>query len=108
MYAVFRTGGKQYRARQGERVKVEKLAAAEGENVEFNDVLLIGEGSSLAVGAPQLQGARVEAKVVAQERSDKVSVIKFKRRKTCKRMGTHRQAYTLVEITGISGGPATE
>jgi large subunit ribosomal protein L21 len=105
MYAVFKTGGKQYRASPGDRLRVEKLPAAEGESVEFNDVLLIGEGRQLAIGRPTVAGGRVEARVLAQGRTDKVSVIKFRRRKTYKRMGTHRQAFTVVEITGISGGP---
>jgi len=105
MYAVFVTGGKQYRAKPGDQLEIEKLPAAEGDSVEFTDVLLIGEGSNLAIGKPKVAGGRVQAKVLAQGRSDKVSVIKFRRRKTYKRMGTHRQSFTLVEITGITGGP---
>lgn len=108
MYAVFVTGGKQYRASKGDRLEVEKLPAAEGEKVEFSDVLLIGAGRNLKVGTPKVAGGKVEAKVVKQGRGDKVSVIKFKRRTTYKRMKTHRQHFTLVEITGISGGPAAE
>jgi large subunit ribosomal protein L21 len=104
MYAVFVTGGKQYRASMGERLQVEKLPAAEGDRVEFTDVLLVGEGRNVQVGTPKVAGGRVEAKVIAQGRSDKVSVVKFKRRTTYKRMGNHRQAFTLVEITGITGG----
>lgn len=104
MYAVFRTGGKQYRASQGEKVKVEKLDAAEGATVEFPDVLMVGEGTDVTVGSPLLAGAKVTARVVAQDRHDKISVIKFKRRTTYKRMHGHRQAFTLVEITGIAGG----
>lgn len=106
MYAVFMTGGKQYRASMGDVLDIEKLPAAEGENVEFTEVLLIGEGSNLHVGTPRVAGGRVEARVVSQGRTDKVSVIKFKRRTTYKRMGTHRQSFTRVEITGITGGPA--
>jgi large subunit ribosomal protein L21 len=105
MYAVFVTGGKQYRATTGDKLEVEKLPVAEGDNVEFTDVLLIGEGRNLAVGSPKVAGGKVQAKVLAQGRSPKVSVIKFKRRTTYKRMKTHRQSFTLVEITGISGGP---
>jgi large subunit ribosomal protein L21 len=108
MYAVFVTGGKQYRASKGDRLEVEKLPAAEGDNVEFNEVLLIGRGRNLNVGTPNVAGGKVEAKVVQQGRGDKVSVIKFKRRTTYKRMKAHRQHFTLVEITGISGGPAAE
>lgn len=105
MYAVFVTGGKQYRAKAGDKVEIEKLPAAEGDNVEFTDVLMIGEGRKLTVGTPKVAGGKVQAKVLAQGRTDKVSVIKFKRRTTYKRMGTHRQSFTLVEITGITGGP---
>lgn len=105
MYAVFVTGGKQYRASPGDQLQVEKLPAAEGDSVEFTDVLMIGEGRNLKVGKPKVAGGKVKAKVLAQGRTDKVSVIKFKRRTTYKRMGTHRQSFTLVEITGITGGP---
>lgn len=104
MYAVFKTGGKQYRASQGEKLKVEKLDAAAGDTVEFGDVLMVGEGATVKVGKPLISGARVTATVVAQDRHDKITVIKFKRRTTYKRMHGHRQAFTLVEITGIAGG----
>ena len=102
MYAVFTTGGKQYRAAPGEKVKVEKLAADAGATVEFNDVLLVGEGASIKVGQPLLAGARVTGRVLSQDRHDKISVIKFRRRQNYKRMHGHRQAFTLVEITGIT------
>ena len=104
MYAVFKTGGKQYRASQGDRLKVEKLEASAGDTVEFSDVLMVGEGADVQVGKPSISGARVTAKVVAQDRHDKITVIKFKRRTTYKRMHGHRQAFTLVEITGIAAG----
>ena len=106
MYAVFKTGGKQYRASQGGRLKGEKRGASAGDTVEFSDVLMVGEGADVQVGKPSISGARVTAKVVAQDRTGKVSVIKFKRRTTYKRMKTHRQAFTLVEITAIAGGAA--
>jgi large subunit ribosomal protein L21 len=106
MYAVFKTGGKQYRASQGDRLKIEKLDASAGDTVEFSEVLMVGEGASVQVGKPSVSGARVTAKVVAQDRTDKISVIKFKRRTTYKRMKTHRQNFTLVEITAIAGGAA--
>jgi large subunit ribosomal protein L21 len=104
MYAVFKTGGKQYRASQGEKLKIEKLDAAAGDTVEFADVLLVGEGAAITVGKPTIAGARVTARVVSQDRHDKISVVKFKRRTTYKRMNGHRQPFTLVEITGIAGG----
>ncbi len=103
MYAVFRTGGKQYRASPGQRVRIEKLEAAVGDAVEFDQVLLVGEGAAVKVGAPLVAGGKVTAKVVAQERADKITVIKFKRRKHYQRKLGHRQHYTEVEITSIAG-----
>lgn len=103
MYAVFKTGGKQYRASQGERVRVEHLDAAVGDAVTFDQVLVVGEGSKLKVGAPLVKGGAVEAKVVAQGRGDKITIVKFKRRAHYKRVKGHRQLFTEVEITSISG-----
>ncbi len=103
MYAVFRTGGKQYRASKGERLRVEKLTGAVGEAVEFDQVLMVGEGADIKVGAPLLSGGRVSAKVVAQGRDEKIMIIKFRRRKHYRRTQGHRQAFTEVEITSISG-----
>ena len=103
MYAVFKTGGKQYRASQGDRLRVEKLDAEVGDSVEFDQILLVGEGSDVQVGAPLVEGGKVEAKVTAQGRGRKIDVVKFKRRKNYKRQHGHRQHYTEVEITSISG-----
>ena len=103
MYAVFRTGGKQYRARQGERVRVERLEAAVGDAVTFDQVLVVGEGVKIKVGAPLVAGGSVEGKVVSQGREDKITIIKFRRRKHYRRTQGHRQHFTEVEITGISG-----
>ncbi len=103
MYAVFRSGGKQYRAEKGERLKLEKLDAAEGSEVSFDEVLLIGEGADVKVGTPLLDGGSVTAKVVQQGKSRKVSVVKFRRRQNYLRQGSHRQFFTEVEITAISG-----
>ena len=103
MYAVFKTGGKQYRASQGDRLRVEKLDADVGDSVEFDQILLVGEGSDIQVGAPLVKGGKVEAKVTAQGRDKKVEVIKFKRRKNYKRQHGHRQHFTEVEITSITG-----
>ncbi len=102
MYAVFRSGGKQYRASKGERLKLERLVADEGSNVTFDQVLLVGEGSDIKVGSPTLAGASVSAKVLKQGKSKKVTVVKFKRRQNYLRQGTHRQFFTEVEITDIS------
>lgn len=101
MYAVFRAGGKQYRASKGERLKLERLEAEEGAEVTFDEVLLLGEGADITVGSPLVAGGTVNATVVKQGKSRKVSVVKFRRRQNYLRQGTHRQFFTEVEITGI-------
>ncbi len=106
MYAVFRTGGKQYRAAKGDVLRLEKIEADEGATVEFDEVLLIGEGSDIKVGSPLLDGGVVSGKVLSQGKTKKVNVVKFKRRQNYLRQGSHRQFYTEVEITGISGSGA--
>ena len=106
MYAVFRSGGKQYRAAQGDVLRLEKIEADEGATVKFDEVLLVGEGSDIKVGTPLLSGSAVSGKVVRQGKSKKVPVVKFKRRQNYLRQGTHRQFFTEVEITGITGGSA--
>ena len=106
MYAVFRTGGKQYRAAKGDVLRLEKIEAEEGATVNFDDVLLIGEGADIKVGNPLLSGSSVSGKVLRQGKSKKVSVVKFKRRQNYLRQGSHRQFFTEVEITGISGSGA--
>jgi large subunit ribosomal protein L21 len=103
MYAVFKTGGKQYRAAKGDRLKIEKLDVAEGDSVEFDEVLLVGEGESVKVGTPILSGSKVKAKVLVQARDKKIDVIKFHRRQNYRRTHGHRQQFSLVEITGITG-----
>ncbi len=102
MYAVFKTGGKQYRAAKGDKLKIEKLDAAEGDSIAFDEVLLVGEGDDVTVGAPLVSGGKVEAKVLVQAKDKKVDVIKFRRRQNYRRTKGHRQHFTLVEITGIS------
>ena len=106
MYAVFRTGGKQYRAAKGDVLRLEKIEADEGATVEFDQVLLIGEGSDIKVGNPLLDGGMVSGKVLSQGKTKKVNVVKFKRRQNYLRQGSHRQYYTEVEITNISGSGA--
>jgi large subunit ribosomal protein L21 len=102
MYAVFATGGKQYRATTGDKLKIEKLDAEKGATVELDQVLMVGEGSDVKVGTPYLEGGKVTATVVEHGRGDKIRIIKFKRRKHhMKKMG-HRQDYTQIEITGIA------
>jgi large subunit ribosomal protein L21 len=102
MYAVIKTGGKQYRVMQGETLRVEKLEADIGTAVTFDQVLLIGEGEGITVGTPLVAGASVAATVKAQGRGDKVRIIKFRRRKHHMKQMGHRQYYTEVEITSIS------
>jgi len=101
MYAVIKTGGKQYRVREGDTLRVEKLAAETGAKVRFDQVLMVGEGDKVAVGAPFLAGSQVSATVIRQGRADKIKVVKFKRRKNYLRQKGHRQAFTEVEITKI-------
>ena len=101
MYAVFKTGGKQYRATQGQKVKLEKINANTGDKVLFTEVLMVGKGGDVEIGTPFLANAIVEAKVLEEGKDKKIEVIKFKRRKNYKRTFGHRQCYTLVEITGI-------
>jgi large subunit ribosomal protein L21 len=101
MYAVFRSGGKQYRAAQGDVLRLEKIEAEEGATVQFDDVLLVGEGADIKVGNPVLSGTAVSGKVLRQGKSKKVSVVKFKRRQNYLRQGSHRQFFTEVEITSI-------
>lgn len=103
MYAVFTTGGKQYRAAQGEIVRVEKLNAEKGATIEINQVLMVGEGESVKVGTPILEGGKVLAEVVDHGRGDKVRIIKFRRRKHHMKQMGHRQDYTELKITGIEG-----
>ena len=106
MYAVFRSGGKQYRAAKGDVLRLEKIDADEGASIDFDNVLLIGEGSDIKVGNPVIVGSSVSAKVLRQGKSRKVPVVKFKRRQNYLRQGTHRQFFTEVEITGISDSGA--
>lgn len=102
MYAVVRTGGKQYRVSAGEKLRIEKLAAAVGSELVLDEVLLVGEGGALKVGTPVVKGASVKAKVLAHGLADKVMTFKLRRRKNSKRLRGHRQAYTEIEVTGIA------
>ncbi|EMR12633.1 50S ribosomal protein L21 [Methylophaga lonarensis MPL] len=102
MYAIVATGGKQYRVKEGEKLRIEKLSAEAGDTVELDKVLMVGEGDDIKVGAPYLEGAKVTAKVAANGRADKVKIIKFRRRKHHRKQMGHRQAFTEIEITGIT------
>lgn len=101
MYAVIKTGGKQYRVEQGDLLKIEKLEVATGETVEFDQVLLVADGDKVSVGQPLLSGATVTAEVVEQSRHAKIRIVKFRRRKHYRKQAGHRQWYTAVRITGI-------
>jgi len=101
MYAVIRTGGKQYRVSEGDTLRVEKLNADEGANIEFDQVLMVGNGDDVKIGKPTLAGGKVTGTVTAQGRGDKVMIIKFRRRKHYRKQQGHRQYFTEVKITGI-------
>jgi large subunit ribosomal protein L21 len=101
MYAVFKTGGKQYRATTGDILKVEKIEAEKGSTVELDQVLMVGEGDDVRVGAPFLEGGKVTATVVDHGRLKKIKIIKFRRRKHHRKQMGHRQYFTQIEITGI-------
>ena len=103
MYAVVVTGGKQYRVMQGETLRVEKLEVEAGNEVTFDQVLLLGDGDGVKLG-DALKGATVSAKVIGHGRADKVKIVKFRRRKHHRKQMGHRQHYTEIEITGIAGG----
>jgi len=101
MYAVIRTGGKQYRVEAGGQLRVEALSAEVGAPVSFGEVLLIGEGDGIKLGTPTLQGAQVRATVVGHGRADKVKIFKLRRRKHYQKHQGHRQNYTEVRIDEI-------
>ena len=103
MYAVIQTGGKQYRVKSGEQVKVESLAADVGATVSFDRVLMLGEGEGVKVGAPFVTGAAVKATVVAQGRGEKIRIFKLRRRKHYAKTQGHRQGFTEVRIDEIVG-----
>ncbi len=107
MYAVFQTGGKQYRVTPGSKLRVEKLDAKEGGSIEFDRVLAVGEGAEVQIGTPYVHGCKVKATVQGHGKADKIEVIKFKRRKNYHRTLGHRQLYTEVIITDISTSAAT-
>ena len=101
MYAVFKTGGKQYRVSEGETLKIEKLEVEPGKKVTFNEVLMIADGENVQVGSPLIEKASVEAKVVSQGKGKKVHILKFRRRKHSMKQQGHRQLYTEIQIDKI-------
>ena len=102
MYAVIKTGGKQYKVAAGDKLKVEQLAVEVGQEVVLDQVLAVGQGAELKTGSPLLAGASVKAKVVAHGRHPKVRIFKMRRRKHYQRHGGHRQAYTELEIGSVA------
>lgn len=102
MYAIMETGGKQYRVTEGDQIRVEKLGMADGEQVKFDKVLVLGDGAEAKVGAPYVDGAAVFADVIESGKGKKVIIFKYKAKKDYRKKRGHRQPYTLVEITGIS------
>ena len=102
MYAVIKSGGKQHRVIEGERLKVELLNVEPGQTVTFDDVLMVVNGDSIQIGTPIVTGAKVTAEVLDHGRHDKVRIVKFRRRKHYRRQAGHRQYYTELKITGIS------
>ncbi|WP_053981626.1 50S ribosomal protein L21 [Marinagarivorans algicola] len=103
MYAVIVSGGKQHRVEEGEVLRLEKIEAETGATISFDQVLMVANGDDVKVGTPVVSGATVEAEVVAHGRGDKVTIIKFRRRKHSMKRQGHRQWYTEVKITGIKG-----
>lgn len=104
MYAVIKTGGKQYRVSKGDTLRVESLTADEGAAVEFDSVLMVADGDNIQVGTPYVNGGKVMATVKAHGRGEKIEVIKFRRRKHFDKKTGHRQNFTEVEITDIKAG----
>jgi large subunit ribosomal protein L21 len=108
MYAVIQTGGKQYRVSQGDLITIEKLEGVAGDRVEIASVLMIGEGSQVTIGQPQLEQARVVGTIVRQQRGPKVLIYKHKRRKGYQKRQGHRQWQTLLRVSEIVTGAASD
>jgi len=108
MYAIIKTGGKQYRVAEGDRFKVETLAGNEGDDYQFDDVLMVVDGDNTTIGTPLVDGAAVTATIVSHGRHKKVEIIKFRRRKHHQKRTGHRQNYTEIKITSIVSSGATK
>jgi len=102
MYAVVKTGGKQYRVSAGEKLRIEQIPAEVGQEITLDQVLAVVDGDALKVGAPLVAGAQVKAKVLAHGRGDKVHIFKMRRRKHYRKSQGHRQNYTEIQILGIA------
>ena len=103
MYAVIKTGGKQYKVAAGEKIKVEAIAADVGQEITIDQVLAVGDGADLKIGTPWVAGASVKATVVAHGKHDKVRIFKMRRRKHYQKHGGHRQTYTELQIAAVNG-----
>jgi large subunit ribosomal protein L21 len=103
MYAVIKTGGKQYRVAAGEKIKIEQIAADVGQEITIDEVLAVGNGTDLKIGSPLVSGAIVKATVVAHGKHDKVRIFKMRRRKHYQKRQGHRQNYTEIEISAVNG-----
>lgn len=101
MYAVIKTGGKQYRVEEGDHLRIEKIETPTGDKIEFDQVLLVADGDDVKIGQPLLDGARVTGEVLEQGRHKKIKIVKFRRRKHSRKQQGHRQWFTEVKITGI-------
>lgn len=104
MYAVIKTGGKQYKVTEGQTLKVEKLPVDEGGSVELDEVLMVADGDDVTVGSPFIDGGKVSATVKSQGRGKKIEIIKFRRRKHYRKQQGHRQSFTEIQIDKISAG----
>ncbi|MDX1810497.1 MAG: 50S ribosomal protein L21 [Gammaproteobacteria bacterium] len=104
MYAVIKTGGKQYRVKEGQTIKVEKLNADAGATVDINEVLMVNNNGDVKLGAPFVENGKVTATIESHGRHKKVQIIKFRRRKHHRKQAGHRQSFTELKITGISAG----
>lgn len=104
MYAVIKTGGKQYRVVEGQTLKVEKIQAEEGTSVEIPEVLMVADGDHITLGTPYVSGGKVTATVTSQGRGPKIEIVKFRRRKHHRKHMGHRQDFTELQITGINAG----
>ncbi len=104
MYAVIKTGGKQYRVAEGDTLKVEKLSADVGATLDLDQVLMVADGDNIQIGAPVVDGAKVTATVKSHGRGEKIRIVKFRRRKHYDKVTGHRQYFTELEITGIKAG----
>ncbi len=102
MYAVIKSGGKQYKVEKGDKLKVEKIDAEAGKDIKIDDVLMLVDGENVTVGTPMVKGAKVSATVESHGRGPKIKIVKFRRRKHHRKQMGHRQAYTEISITEIA------